>query len=86
MSKLRDFCVECRGNFGILERSEAAPNTCVYCAANMRPSSFGECERCQRLIQRGDRIHLAWVKLCQKCAKQAARDNDMPVPCDTVAR
>lgn len=69
-------CVECRLSFGLVDRSEPAPNTCTDCAAKMTPSIFGECEQCCRMLQVGDRMHLEWVKLCRRCAKRPRLQSD----------
>ncbi len=74
---IRDFCVECGGNFGILERDEQHRNTCTECIARLRPSSAGECSDCGRLIQIGEKYHLEWVLLCQNCVRHLNRHRDV---------
>lgn len=86
MRHLRDWCVECKGSFGILDRCELAPNTCVHCAANLKPSRFGQCEYCDRMIERGEKVHLGMVLLCRKCTEKYNWQNDCNLRCETVAQ
>lgn len=80
-----EFCVECGLSFGLVDRFRGTLNSCVDCAAKLRPSSFGECEKCHRLIEIGDKIHLEWVKFCKECTRRYNRDEEMRLKCDTVA-
>lgn len=77
--KSLESCVECQVPFLLVDRYQDS-STCVECASKMRPSSFGECEECHRLIQIGDVFHLEWGKLCSSCADKAAKH------CYTMAR
>lgn len=82
MAELRQFCVECRGNFGILDRAEDAPNTCTECYVKLRPSWAGECDECRRVIQIGEKYHLRWAKLCAACVKKINRSREAYYECD----
>lgn len=86
MNQRREWCIECGGSFGIRARCELAPNTCTDCAQTLRPSIFGECEYCQRMLQRGEKIHLGMVKLCRKCAEKYNWQNSCNLRCETVSQ
>lgn len=82
----REHCIECRLSFVLVDRCDKAPSTCVDCAAQMRPSYFGECEKCHRMIQRGDVFHLEWAKVCHACSKRIKREGGPVYICQTKAR
>lgn len=82
---LPEFCVECGLSFGLVDRFQGTLSSCVDCAAKLRPSHFGECQRCHRLIEIGDKIHLEWVKYCSECTRRHNVENDARRKCETVA-
>lgn len=84
MSKQGEFCVECHVSFGIADRSEMAPSTCGECYSRLNPSRFGECNRCERVIEVGDRFHLEWVKLCKACSVEYEKERGIACRCETV--
>lgn len=86
MLETKHNCVECEASFVLVERFDGNGNTCVDCASKLRPSYFGECNECRRIIQVGEVLHLGWVKLCNPCAKKIARNGGAHYICDTVAR
>lgn len=86
--KVAAFCVECHLPFGLVDRSAVAPSTCAGCIAKMKPSYFGECERCKRIIEIGEKFHLEWVKFCGRCVKELRKEEEREraYPRNTVAR
>ena len=76
---MREFCVECRLRFGLVERSPEVDSTCTECLARMprRVSLVRKCDRCQKAILRGERFGRAGLYgvacYCERCAR---REND----------
>lgn len=81
----REHCIECRLSFVLVDRCDKAPSTCVDCAAQMRPSYFGERDECHRMIQVGDCFHLEWAKLCRPCAEKIRRNGGPHCQCKIKA-
>lgn len=79
-----DFCVECGVSFFLVDRYRDL-DTCTHCAAKLRPSEFGQCDECRRIIEKGQKIHLGWVKLCRPCVRRINRHDGMNYRTETVA-
>ena len=80
------FCFECHVSFVLVERFPDAPNTCTQCAEKLRPSTYGECEECHRIIEKGERFHLEWTKWCVDCTRKINRRDGEKYKCESIAR
>lgn len=83
--KLRDWCVECRISFRLVDRSSSS-NTCVHCIVGMHPSEF-ECCKCDKVIQIGDRFRRdGWSgNICQPCVQQHWYRRGTLLRCEHIA-
>lgn len=77
-------CVECQVPFLLVDRFGDS-STCVDCANKMRPSIFGECQECRRMIQVGELFHLRWGKLCRPCANLLSKPHGDEYLCNVLA-
>lgn len=75
VGQLKNFCAECGGSFGYLDRANDHPNTCSECMAKLRPASVGECDWCSRVIQIGEKYHMFNVKVCEQCVIKVPEDD-----------